>query len=166
MIKTVSRRAVKAKDLRGLELFAGLNDSDLAEIARLCRWKMIQKNVIVCLPGSSTDDVYFLTGKNDAVQLELPVEGFHNVTTHVLKKGEVFGWSNFAPPQLRTTLARCTEDTEVITLKGTEFDQLLNKNRHMGYIIMKNLSVILLSRLTYAYISLRHCMRQIVKTNG
>jgi CRP-like cAMP-binding protein len=160
----ISTRPVEVKDLRGLDLFAGLDDSELAKIVGLCRWETFQKNTIIYTPGTPLDDIYFLVGKNDAIQLELPVEGFStNIVTHVLRKGEIFGWSNFIPHQLRTTMAKCLEDTEIISVKGSELMKLFEKETHMGFLAMKNLSIILCTRLTYTSVSLRHTIRQILK---
>jgi len=160
----ISTRKIEVKDLKNLDLFAGLDDDELQQIVPLCHWETFQKNTVIYTPGTPLDDIYFLVGKNDAIQLELPVEGFStNVVTHVLRKGEIFGWSNFIPHQLRTTLAKCLEDTEIISVKGSELLKLSEKNTHIGFITMKNLSIILCTRLTYTSVSLRHTIRQLLK---
>jgi CRP-like cAMP-binding protein len=162
---TISEKKVEIIDLRQLDLFAGVDENDLKKLAQICRVETIEKNTIVYPPGSCRDDVYFLTGKNDAVQIELPVEGFsNNVVTHTLSKGELFGWCTLVPQQLRTTLARCTEDTEVISIKGDALQNLMDADSRLGYRIMKNLSAIIAARLTYTSVSLRYLVRQLMKS--
>ncbi|OGO17287.1 MAG: hypothetical protein A2Z02_06095, partial [Chloroflexi bacterium RBG_16_48_7] len=147
------------------DLFAGIDEKDLLELVPLCHFEIIEKNTVVHPAGSYGDDIYFLTGKNDAIQIELPVEGFErNVVTNVLSKGQLFGWCSLVPQQLRTTQARCIDDTEVITIKGNDLLNLLDKNNRMGYKIMRNFSSILCSRLTYTSVSLRHLVRQLMKS--
>jgi CRP/FNR family transcriptional regulator, cyclic AMP receptor protein len=162
---TVSEKKVEGKDLRQLDLFAGLDENDLKNLASLCRIENIEKNTIVYSPGSCREDVYFLTGKNDSVQIELPIEGFSdNVVTHTLRKGELFGWCTLVPHQLRTTLVRCIEDTEVIAMKGDALMYLIDTDNRLGYRIMKNLSAIIASRLTYTSVSLRYLVRQLTNS--
>ena len=62
---------------------------------------------------------------------------------HTLQKGEVFGWAALVPPHQRTGTARCVEKASVICLNGKDLIELLDKNDHMGYVVMKNLSGIL-----------------------
>jgi len=161
----VSAKKVEIKDLVGLDLFAGVDEKDLKDLASLCHIENIEKNTVIHPAGCSTDDVYFLTGKNDAVQIELPIEGFNTVVTNVLGKGQLFGWCSLVPVQLRTTQARCIDDTEVIAFKGNDLLKLLDKNNRLGYTVMKNFSSILCSRLTYTSVSLRYLVRQLTKSD-
>ena len=161
----VSTKKVEAKDLVGLDLFSGVPEKELKEIVPLCHVEIIEKNTVIHPAGSCADDIFFLTGKNDAVQIELPIEGFNTVVTNVLSKGQLFGWCSLVPQQLRTTQARCIEDTEVITLKGGDLLKILDRDNHMGYIVMKNFSSILCSRLTYTSVSLRYLVRQFMKSD-
>lgn len=161
----VSSKKVAIKDLATLDLFQGLNEKELMALIPLCRVEIMEKNTVIHPEGACADDIFFLTGKNDAIQVELPIEGFNTIVTNVISKGQLFGWCSLVARQLRTTQAHCTEDTEVIALKGSDLMNLLEKNNHMGYVVMKNFSGILCSRLTYTSVSLRYFVRQLTKSD-
>ena len=78
-------------------------------------------------------------------------------------KGEVFGWAALVPPHQRTATARCVEKASVICVDGKTLMGLLDKNDHMGYVVMKNLSGILSTRLTYTTLVLRREIRKLAR---
>ncbi|MDM7998750.1 MAG: cyclic nucleotide-binding domain-containing protein [Dehalococcoidia bacterium] len=155
---------VTVHDLRHFNLFAGLDDSELAQIARLCTRRTYEGGAEIFSPGSQAGDIFMLEGGNDAVQIEINIcEHAPRTVIHTLQKGEVFGWAALVPPHQRTATARCIERASVICLNGRELMDLLDKNYHMGYVVMKNLSGILSTRLTYTTLVLRREIRKVAK---
>jgi CRP/FNR family transcriptional regulator len=158
------KETVKPQDLRRFDLFVGLDEKELAEIARFCNRRIFERNAIISTIGVAATDIYLLEGKNDAIQIELPIDDYPTrIITHTLSKGETFGWSALVPPQLRTALIRCVEETEVIIVSGTDLIKLFQKNNHIGYVVMKNLSAVISSRLTCTTIALRHKIRNLIR---
>ena len=159
-----TREIVKPHDLRRFDLFTGLDEKELAEIARFCKRHIFERNTLISPIGAAATDIYLLEGKNDAIQIELPIDGCPTrIITHTLSKGETFGWSALVPPQLRTAIVQCVEETEVIIVNGTDLRKLFEKNNHIGYVVMKNLSAVISSRLTCTTIALRHKIRNLIK---
>ena len=155
---------VTIQDLKQFNLFVGLDESELAEIARLCARRTYECGAEIFSPGVPAADVFMLEGKNDAVQIEVAVfEGGPKTVIHTLQKGEVFGWAALVPPHQRTGTARCVEKASIICLNGKDLIELMEKNDHMGYMVMKNLSGILSNRLTYTTLGLRREIRKLVK---
>jgi len=73
------------------------------------------------------------SGKVDiVVELSQP-SGVVEVTVHTAEEGDVFGWSAVVEPHTYTASARCS---------------LFEQNPRMGYIVMRNLSSAVSSRLT------------------
>ncbi len=153
---------VTIQDLKQFDLFAGLNDSELTQVARLCTRRTCENASEVFSPGAPAGDIFLLEGKNDAVQIEMLV-GEHGPRTviHTLQKGEVFGWAALVPPHQRTATARCVEKASLISLNGQTLRDLLEKNEHMGYVVMKNLSAILSTRLSHTTMALRREIRRL-----
>ena len=153
---------VTIQDLKQFNLFAGLNDSELAQIARLCTRRAFENASEIFSPGTPAADIFMLDGKHDAVQIEMPVtEHGPRAVIHTLQKGEVFGWAALVPPHQRTATARCVERVSLICLNGQELRELLDKSEHMGYVVMKNLSAILSTRLSHTTIALRREIRKL-----
>ena len=155
---------VTVQDLKAFNLFAGLDEAELAEIARLCARRTYESGAEIFSPGTPAGDVFMLQGGNDAVQIEVAIcEHAPRTVVHTLQKGEFFGWAALVPPHQRTATARCVEKASVICLDGTALMDLLDKNDHMGYVVMKNLSGILSTRLTYTTLVLRREIRKLAR---
>jgi CRP/FNR family transcriptional regulator len=155
---------VTVQDLKAFNLFAGLDEAELAEIARLCARRTYESGAEIFSPGTPAGDVFILERGNDVVQIEIAIcEHMPKTVIHTLQKGEVFGWAALVPPHQRTGSARCVERASVICLDGKALMELLDKNDHMGYVVMKNLSGILSSRLAYTTLILRREIRKLAK---
>ena len=155
---------VTVQDLKAFNLFAGLDEAELAEIARLCARRTYESGAEIFSPGTPAGDVFILERGNDVVQIEIAIcEHMPKTIIHTLQKGEVFGWAALVPPHQRTGSARCVEKASVICLDGKALMDLLDKNDHMGYVVMKNLSGILSSRLAYTTLILRREIRKLAK---
>ena len=155
---------VKVHDLKQFNLFAGLSEAELTEIARLCARRTYESGAEIFSPGAPAEDVFLLEGGNDAVQIEIALcEHAPRTVIHTLQKGEFFGWAALVPPHQRTATARCVDKASVICLDGKTLMGLLETNEHMGYMVMKNLSGILSTRLTYTTLVLRREIRKVGK---
>lgn len=154
---------VTIQDLKQFDLFAGLDDSELAQVAQLCTRRLCENASQVFSPGAPAEDIFLLEGKNDAVQIEVLVgERGPRTVIHTLQKGEAFGWAALVPPHQRTATARCVERASLIGLNGRRLTELLEKNEHMGYVVMKNLSAILSARLSHTTLALRREIRRLM----
>jgi CRP/FNR family transcriptional regulator len=147
---------VKAANLKNLNLFSGLNESELAKIATISHLHTFEANSYVFTASKPATDLYFLISPNDAIQIEMQLhENKPNIIIHTLTKGEAFGWASLVPPHKRIAAARCVVNAELITIPGKSLLEILEKNNHIGYVLMRNLSALLSLRLNYTTIALR-----------
>ncbi len=155
---------VTARDIKGFNLFSGLEEQDLERIAALCTRNRYPANTVIFDPATNAENVYLLEGGNDAVQIEIPIQDHETkVTVHTLHKGEVFGWAPLGPPHSKTATARCLEEANVITFKGKDLLALLEEDNRIGYRVMTNLSGIISSRLAYTTIVFRRELQRMLK---
>ena len=153
---------VTVHDLKQFNLFVGLDEPELAQIARLCARRTYESGAEIFSPGAPAGDVFLLEGGNDAVQIEIAIcEHAPRTVLHTLQKGEFFGWAALVPPHQRTATARCVDRASIICLDAKALMDMLDKNDHMGYVVMKNLSGILSTRLTYTTLVLRREIRKV-----
>lgn len=155
---------VKAGEIRGYKLFAGLDENELNEIAKLSRRRTYEANEIIFAPESPSEEMFLMETGNDAIQIETSL-GIHGekIVIHTLNKGEAFGWAALGPQHARTASARCLEHVSVIAINGKSLMQYLEKNNHAGYVVMKNLADIINIRLSYTTIAFRHELRRLKK---
>ena len=155
---------VTVQDLKQFNLFAGLDESELGQIARFCSRRTYECAAVIFSPGVPAADIFMLEGKNDAVQIEMDVfEGGPRTVIHTLQKGEVFGWAALVPPHQRTATARSVDRVTLVCLNGRDLIELMDKDHHMGYVVMKNLSGILSTRLSHTTLVLRREVRKLTK---
>jgi len=155
---------VSPEILKGFVLFSGLSQTELAGIARLCRERTYESSPVIFTMGGSAADVYLLkTGKVD-IQIEFKIYDYEIITTvYTVGKGEIFGWSALVPPHRLTGSARCEGKADVIMINGKELMEFLEKDRRIGYIVMKNLAALISSRLASTTIALRHEIQKLIK---
>ena len=150
--------------LKSFSLFGGLSEAELAEIAKLCRERTYDDGSVIFTIGGSATDIYLLkTGKVN-IQIEFKIYEYEIIATvYTVGKGEIFGWSALVPPHRLTASARCEGKADVITIDGKELLDLLEKEKLIGYLVMKNLSGLISSRLASTTIALRHEIQKLAK---
>ncbi|UCG84281.1 MAG: cyclic nucleotide-binding domain-containing protein [Dehalococcoidia bacterium] len=140
---------VTIDDLKKFRVFMGLGDTELASIVELCSERTFGKGAVCFGQGQQAMELHLCrTGKVDiVVELEQP-SGKVEETVHTSVEGEIFGWSAVVEPHVYTASARCAEKTEDICIKGTDLLKLFEQNTGIGYVVMRNLSSAMSSRLT------------------
>ena len=139
---------VTTKILKEFELFAGLDDSRLEKIAEYCHERTLEKGALCFSQGNRATEFHLCrSGKIDIV-VRIHEPWGTEVTVHTVKPGEVFGWSALVGPYLFTASAKCVGKVEEIYIKGADMLELFDKDPTAGYVIMRNVSAIMSSRLT------------------
>ena len=147
---------VTVAEIKGYKLFYGLDESELNEIAKLCIKHTYEANEVITVMNSPAKDLYILVDGNNALQIEVPISSHRpKVAIQTLGKGEAFGWAAIVPPHLRTASARMIDRAEVICIDGQKLRVLLENDNHIGYILMRNVSMLISSRLSYTTVALR-----------
>jgi CRP-like cAMP-binding protein len=134
--------------LKKINFFRGLDDSELNMVSTLCKEKTYAAGEICQTEGQSANRVHFiLKGKVGAV-IHIPNISYSNseIILDTLGMGDVFGWSALIKGSPWSTL-KVLEPTEVVFISSEELISLCENNNHLGYILMKNLAVLISSRL-------------------
>jgi len=140
---------ISLQDLRRFDIFNGLEDGELAEIAALCREHVYEPESICFTEGIKAEDLYLLQEGQVEIKIELRRPWRHTKSTvTTIGPGRLFGWSALVEPGIFTATARCPKRSEVIAIRGADLIDLFEKNSHIGYVVMKNLSAVIGSRLT------------------
>ena len=140
---------VSIQDLKGFHIFKGLEDAELEEIAELCREQVYEPESMCFTEGSKAEDLYLLREGEVEIEIELRRPWRRSkATVTTIGPDRVFGWSALVEPGILTASARCRKRAQVITIKGADLIDLFEKDSHVGYVVMKNLSAVIGSRLT------------------
>ena len=138
--------------LKRCELFIGLDDSDLQKIASLPSWQRNTCNTgdFIFQEGTVAKEFYILEEGEISLVVASRKEGTKKlvqVPVDTVTKGDVFGWSALVAPHSRNMSAICIKRSTVVTISGTELNELMDLNHSLSYEVMKSLVRVIASRL-------------------
>ncbi len=132
---------VNAQVLKGFGLFKGLDDRELAEIAGLCKEYPLHKGEPIFVEGTKATDIHLCTRGTVEFAFWVRDPWNKNVTVYRAHAGAAFGWSALVPPYEHTGSTTCVEDGGEIRIRGSELLEMFDRNPHLGFLVMRNLTV-------------------------
>ena len=137
--------------LRGVELFEGLSDDDLEQVASLCRERKIPRGELLVKEGDSGDELFIITNGFVEVLLETPRRVVVN-----LGRGQITGEMALVDGGPRSASLRAiSAPTIVQVIHRSDFDELCDNNTRLGYIVFRNLAADLSFKLRHRNLSER-----------
>lgn len=135
---------VNLETLESLDIFKGLDDSELGKIQEICTTEEYQINERLFAEGTPATDLWIVTKGNVDLRFEMPdtkpVSEASTISSHgpIAPESQVFGWSCFIPPYKMRLSAFCvSRRCEVIKINRTALTKLMENEPAMGYKIMK-----------------------------
>ena len=140
---------VATEALCSCELFAGLSNKELEQIAALAGEETYGAGELICAEREQADQLYILCeGRVQVhVQLRSPVEPDGETTIEEVEPGRVFGWSSLVKQRQFTASVRALEPVKVIALRAEELNAVFEGSPHIGFVVMKQLAEVIASRL-------------------
>jgi hypothetical protein len=131
--------------LRALPFFEGLGDGELRKIARLFTQKLYRPGERVFNKGDVSNEAYVIMRGQIDIVLE---EGAKPIAT--LTNGQILGEMAFLDPSPRTAMAIANQASILIVIQRSEFNELVQREPHLGMVVVRNIAVELTSRLRKA----------------
>ena len=133
--------------IKNINLFNGLTDKELSEVGKLCRESNCKAGEMCLTEGDHIDTIRFVKRGKVIIEFHAP-RLFQNseVVVDTISDGEIFAWSALVTSTL-TASVKASEETEVIEINADELNALCEKKPRIGYVIMKNLTQVINSRL-------------------
>jgi CRP-like cAMP-binding protein len=140
--------------LASCELFKGLGQSEIRNIAKICRVNTYDKGALIYQQGDFGEIIYIIA--NGQVVLEKTVdmdsrEG--RVVIATLGRGRVFGcWSTLLDePHIMMLRTFCQTPATILVLKGAELRKGMVSDTRFGFNVMEKLCFLLRERIQSAY---------------
>ena len=132
--------------LKVSELFKGASDAVIARLDALARREEHDAPSILYDLGDSADDLYIL--ESGRVEFAIGREDRTSPAGFMLRKGEVFGWAALLEDQpRRIAKAACVERSTLLRLNGEEVLRVLHDEPASGYLVMRQLSMLITRHL-------------------
>jgi CRP/FNR family transcriptional regulator, cyclic AMP receptor protein len=139
--------------LRNVPLFKDLDDTELAEVAALCREEKFVSAEYIFREGESGNRLYLITEGEVRISRDVPGSGEEALA--VLKPGALFGEMAVFDRSERSTHAISNGGTTVLTITRADFEMLLDFNRELAYKVLWAVTRLLSARLRSTNDSLR-----------
>lgn len=139
---------VPVSELRGVDIFAGLSDNDLAQISRICTQEVYDAGEYCARQGDTTDELRIVNVGKVALEMRINVVPYtQTVTIATLTPGKVCAWSALVEPHVLTASIKCLEPTRIIDVKASELERIFDDRPRVECVVMRNLAVVISSRL-------------------
>jgi CRP-like cAMP-binding protein len=141
--------------LRRYPFFALLNDEQLKAIALIAEEKSYPKGTLLVKENTAaTRLALLLEGDIDLIFSGGGEGAIVNSLVGSIAPGEAYGVSSLIEPYKYTATARATMPVKVIEIDGTALRALVEVDRNMGYVMMRNVAIAVLERLRYTQVEL------------
>jgi len=141
---------VTVEALRSCELFNGLSDEELEQIAAFAVAETYQAGKQIFAERQVADRLFILSSGRVQMQIHLgsSLRPDREVTVEEVEPGRIFGWSSLVTQQRFTASARALEAVTVIVVEAADLTSLFDRNAHIGFVVMKQLAKVVASRLS------------------
>lgn len=140
------------KLFRGVELFQGLTDSELDEIAAICQPRRFKKGDLLAVEAEPGRDLFIITSGTVEVIVESQKSSPKVVIN--LSTGQLIGEMSLIDRGARSATVRAIQDpTTVQAIRYQDFHNLCKRNNHIGYVVMFNMAADLSFKLRHRHLS-------------
>jgi CRP-like cAMP-binding protein len=149
----------KTEGIKAIHFFRGLTDPELERIAALCKEQSLEKKESY-LEEYKTDNIVhlILEGKIAAI-VHIPniTHVKNEIVVDVLREGDVYGWPFLIKTSPMSNL-RVLEPVKLLNLNAQDLLDLCEADHNIGYIVMRNLSTLISSKLKRQRMSMLNAM--------
>jgi len=133
--------------LSKFDLFKGLPESLLKEIAALSAEVSVKKGGVIFQEGEKADKLHFLINGSVALRVNLTSRVESVTVSFVSSPYQSFGWSGIVAPNHYTANAESEEDSTLMVISAAPFMKLLEQNPESGFTVMQRITEIIADRL-------------------
>jgi len=136
--------------LKGIEMFIGLSDEQLDNVAALCTPATFETNSTI-IELNSPPDQFFLI-QDGTVEILTAPEAETQKTDGVvvtLGTGQSFGEMGLVDSGKRSATVKATTPTHMLAINCKEFTNLCEADPYLGYQVMRNIAIDLSFKLRY-----------------
>ena len=155
---------ISIKDLQGVDIFAGLSDHDLEQIAKACSQRIYQPGEHCVIEKETPDELRIVNEGKVAIELRIQYAPYTQVIgIGTLIRGNVLAWSALVEPHVHTASARCTERARITCIKASDLHRIFKERPTIERVVMKNLAAIINSRLSECRTQLARLVAEMIK---
>jgi len=151
---------VTVDSLKRVEILIGLDEEQLARVARICQVRVFNDGDVIVRINEPSDEIYVINQGSAQVLLSggritaesLAAPGPESIIA--IGRGQIFGEMALIDMGPRSATVRCTSDgTEMLVMRRNDFIRLCEEDTDIGYKVMRNLAADLSFKLRHRNLS-------------
>ncbi len=143
--------------LRGLAVFDGLDEAELARVAGICRMAAYHAGDVITAQGQYESDIYVV--REGLLEVSVGETGAGSAPAHTivtLGEGQVVGEMALIDRGPRSATVRCVSETcTLMVVERDAFEQLAAASHHIGLVVYRNLAADLSFKLRHRHLTRR-----------
>jgi CRP-like cAMP-binding protein len=146
---------ISSETLRRFPFFAQLSDEQLKAISMVSDEKTYPKDSLLVKEDNPANKLFvLLEGDVDLVYSGGGEGAVSNALVGTIAPGETLGVSSLIEPFTYISSARATMPVKVVEIDGAAVRALIQVDKLMGFVLMKNVAAAVLERLKYTQVEL------------
>ncbi len=144
MYEIVERMLMECKEgariseiAKEVDIFRGMADGEFCKLARVCRPVFYPKGKAIVKEGEAGDRMFVLVDGGANVTI---LKGGEEVSVGVIREREIFGELSLIDSSPRQATVVATEDSNLLMFPLKDFQNLINKEQHLGIVVMRNIA--------------------------
>ncbi len=149
------------ENLRRVEIFNGLNDEELLQVANICKVRRIPAKQVVFQEGDDGDELMVIHEGCVRVTINTRTKDgqMSPSTINMLYTGQSFGEMVLLGGATRSASVLSVESCVLLVIKERDFAKLCDNNPRIGYRVMRNMASDLAYKLRSSNLLLRGNIR-------
>ncbi len=123
---------------RKSDIFQGLSDGELSQLAQICKMVTYPAGKTICKEGECGSEIFVLAEGKASVLARRTGEKRSKIGS--ISQGEIFGEMSIIEDLPRVADLVTDVDSKLVVIDRFELENLINKNCHLGKIVMQNMA--------------------------
>jgi len=123
---------------RKSDIFKGLSDGELSQLAQICKMVSFPAGKIICSEGECGNDIVVLAEGKATVFAKRT--GIKKSKIGSISQGEIFGEMSIIEELPRFADLVTDVKSKLVVIDKYELENLMNKNSHLGKVVMQNMA--------------------------
>ena len=145
--------SVEVEPLRTLTVFTGLTDGQLERVAGVLKRHAIPAGMEIVTEGEKSTSLFVLargsvgTSKRLGLAVRGPMDATKQKLLVSISAPQFFGEMGLLTDHERSATITAQTECEVLELRRADFDRLAQEDLAFGYVVVRNIAVVLADRL-------------------
>jgi hypothetical protein len=123
---------------RQSDIFKGLSDGELSQLAQICKMVSYPAGKKICSEGECGDEIFVLAEGKASVMVKRDRK--KSIKIGSIGQGEIFGEMSIIEEKPRIADLITDVDSKLVVIDRFELENLMNRNNHLGKMVMQNVA--------------------------